>query len=82
MNLTKHAQKRKQQRGLSDLILKIIEYNGKVLPSPGGAERIFFGKKECNKIIEELKKTMRLVERAKGGSIIIADGKILTIYKS
>ena len=81
MKLTKHASIRQQQRSISNLSLEIIKDHGRVLNAPGGAEKIFFGNRERDIIVSQLKKTIQLVERAKGGSIIVADGKVLTLYK-
>jgi hypothetical protein len=82
MEITKHAQTRIQQRGISNMVLQIIENYGRVSYAPGGAEKIFFGKRECNRTINELKKAISLVERARGGSMIIANGQVVTVYKS
>ena len=82
MNLTSHASKRKQQRGFSYRIIEIVEQHGRRIPVPGGAEKIFFGKKESDKAISALKKMIKLVERAKNGALIVADGKVLTVYKT
>ncbi len=55
MNLTDHAQKRIKQRGFSDLILDIVLKYGFKGYAPGGATKIFFGKKEYQKVVGELK---------------------------
>ena len=53
MKLTKHAQARKQQRGFSSLFLDIIQTYGRCERDPGGAVKIFLGRKEYQKIIVE-----------------------------
>jgi hypothetical protein len=45
--------------------------------------RIFFGKKEHQKVTEELKKAIQVLDKAKGGSLIIShDQNLLTAYKN
>lgn len=81
MKLTKHAQKRKDQRGFSDFSLKIINKFGRCERAPGGALKISFGKKESQRLIEELKKIIQSLDRVKGGRIIEKNGYVLTLYK-
>jgi len=66
MKLTVHAVVRKQQRGFSNAILQIIEENGSYRSAPGGAVKIFFGKKEHQKTVEYFKKCIQLADKAKG----------------
>jgi hypothetical protein len=82
MKLTNHAIARKQQRGFSDAILKIIEENGSYLNAPGGAVKIYFGRKEHRKAVEHFKKCIQLADKAKGGTIIVEDEIVLTVYKN
>ena len=82
MKLTEHAKARKKQRGFSDAILQIIEANGAYERAPGGAVKIFFGKKEHRKTVEYFKRCIQLADKAKGGTIILEDEKILTVYKN
>lgn len=82
MKLTVHAETRKKQRGFSDAILQIIEENGAYERAPGGAIKIFFGKKEHRMVVERLKRYIQLADKAKGGTIILEDDKILTVYKN
>ena len=82
MEVTKHAKERQQQRGLSDFSLKIIEQNGRWEKAPGGATKLFFGRKEYQKAIGEFKKIIHLFEKAKGGTMLIDGNNILTVYKN
>lgn len=82
MKLTEHAVTRKQQRGFSDTILQIIEENGSYQRAPGGAVKIFFGKREHKKTVEYFKKCIQLADKAKGGIIILDNENILTVYKN
>lgn len=81
MNLTKHAQKRVNQRGFSGLVLDIVLKHGIRKYAPGGAIKIFFGKKEYQKVVGELKRAIQLMDKAKGNNIILQDDHILTVYK-
>lgn len=81
MELTKHAQKRVQQRGVSKETIDRIMYHGKCEIAPGGALKIFLGNKEHQELTSRLKRDIQLLDKAKGGTIIIVDGKIVTIYK-
>jgi len=81
MEYTEHALARKAQRNFSDDVIDIILSNGRTAYAPGGAIKVFFGKKESCKLIAELKNAIKLIERANGGTLIFADNKALTVYK-
>ncbi len=96
MVFSKHANTRKQQRGFTDPAVEIIQQYGRWENVPGGAIRFFFGEKEYRRAVRELKgvepgrtpdpkrayrKTIRILDRAKGGSMIIKEGLVLTLYK-
>ena len=82
MDLTNHAKCRMDQRAISNDVLEIILSLGAFKGAKGGAERIFFGKKQAQEAISDLKRIMHIFEKAKNTNIIIADGKIITTYKS
>jgi len=81
MTKTKHFITRQCQRGISDYLLKIIEENGKYTNAPGGAIKIEIGNREYQNIVNETKKFLQLLDKAKGGTIIIQDNDLLTVYK-
>ena len=81
MHYTEHALARKCQRNITDDVIDIILSNGRISYAPGGALKVFFGKKETNSAISELKKAIRLIERAKNGTVILANDTALTLYK-
>lgn len=81
MNITEHAKVRQQQRGISNITLDIIEQNGRCEKAPGGALKIFFGFKEHKRTIDELKRTIQMLDKVKGGTLIIKEDKIITVYK-
>lgn len=82
MKITSHAEKRINQRGISRRSLKVIWEYGEESFAPGGACKLFFGQKECQSAISELKKTIKVLEHAKGGVVITASGNIITAYKN
>ena len=81
MNLTKHAGTRKSQRGFSGFVLDMILQHGIAKIAPGGSTKVSFGKKEYQKVVGKLKKAIQLMDKAKGGHIIMKDGSVLTVYK-
>jgi len=82
VKITNHAQKRINQRGFSKGILDIIMKHGVNEKAPGGATKVFLGKKEYQKTIGELKQAIQLLDKVKGGNIIIREDRILTVYKN
>lgn len=82
MKITKHATERLQQRGISIDSLEIIWKYGRESFAHGGAQRYFFGKKECHDAISEFKKMIQLLERTKDGTLVVANGKLVTVYKN
>ena len=81
MKLSKHAAIRKRQRGFSKFTLDIILQFGRYKNAPGGATKVYFGKKEHQKTVQELKQVIQLLDRAKNGSMIISEDKVITVYK-
>jgi hypothetical protein len=81
MIITNHAKKRIKQRGFSKIPLEIILGYGTHEQAPGGATKVFLGKKTHQKIVEELKQTIQLMDKAKGSTLIIHGNRILTAYK-
>lgn len=81
MNMTHHAEIRCNQRGLSNDVLDIIQKFGRIIHAPGGVEKLFFGAKEHQHAVSELKRTIKLLDRAKNGTLIVAGENIITGYK-
>lgn len=79
--MTNHAKVRQQQRGISNIALDIIEQNGKCEKAHDGSLKIFFGLKEYQRTIEDLKRTIQMLDKVKGGTLIINGDKIVTVYK-
>jgi len=81
MELTKHAKKRKNQRGFSSFSLDMIQKYGRCQRARGGAIKVFFGNREYQKTVQEFKKAIQLLDKVKGSSLIIIDDCIITAYK-
>ena len=81
MRTTGHARKRGQQRGFSRFTMEIIERIGRPERAPGGATIIHLGKRESQEAIDELKRAIKAVDRARGGSLVINGGSLVTVYK-
>lgn len=82
MNLTHHAETRSNQRAINLDTIEIIQRHGRLSYAPGGAEKYFYGAKEHQNAITELKQTLKRLERAKNGTLIVAGDKIITSYKA
>jgi hypothetical protein len=55
MKMTKHARQKQRRRGMTNFDLEVIECYGTLENAPGGAIKIFVGKRERQKIIGYLK---------------------------
>jgi len=80
MRLTNHAETRFRQRGFNKHLLDIITTYGHVEDAPGGAIKIFFGKKEAQNIHREVKGFIKMVSRATNRSLILKNDIIITAY--
>jgi hypothetical protein len=81
MKMSRHAEKRCQQRALPPEILDIVMKHGRLSDAPGDVCKLFFGNKEYTHAISDLKKMMKRLERARGGTIVLGKGQIVTVYK-
>jgi hypothetical protein len=81
MNKTNHLVKRQCQRGIPNDLLDIIEKNGRYLRAPGGAIKIHLGNREYQNIVHETKRFLQVLDKARGGTIIVHDSAMLTVYK-
>ena len=73
---TRHCEIRMAQRGInsSDLDL-VFNFGIKV-----GQDQIMVTKRIAAEMVQELKKLIDRVEHAKGKSIVVKDGRIVTVY--
>lgn len=78
MQLTYHANKRMRQRGfLRDHIDMLLKY-GKSERKPGNVLEIKLSQKNRSQIIENLKKTIRLISKCRNKAILIdTSGEII-----
>jgi hypothetical protein len=81
METTHHAEARARQRGIPEALLRIVEECGNVTQAPGGAEQIFFGRREAEQLRKELKPILQIIDKAQGTAIIVSAGRILTAFK-
>ena len=82
MNLTHHAKTRSKQRAINYETVEIIQQYGRISYAPGGAEKYFYGAREHQNAVTELKQTLKRLERAKNGILIVVGDKIITSYKA
>jgi hypothetical protein len=61
--------------------MDIIFQNGNVENFASGVSRLSLGKKEYQRIVGDLKRAIQLMDKAKGGHIIMKDEVVLTVYK-
>lgn len=80
MKTTKHATKRSRQRGFSKLSMDLIRQFGRQERAPGGATKLVFGNKEYQKAVQEFKRAIQMLDKARGGTMVIADDNMLTVY--
>ncbi len=81
MQMSAHARARMRQRGITPLLLQIIQECGMASPAPGGATEIFFGRRQAVELVGSLKRIIQAVDKTNGTAILIKDNRILTIYK-
>ena len=81
MRMTRHATERARQRGLSEAVLDIILECGTLEHAPGGALRVFLGKRATHDVVSRLKRAIQLVEKASGGCLVVKDDVVLTAYR-
>jgi hypothetical protein len=70
-----------RQRGIPAILVDIIEQCGRVSYVPGGAEKVFLGKREADLLRHELRRMLQILDKAQGAALIVKDGCILTAYK-
>jgi hypothetical protein len=81
MNLSKHAIARSKQRGINCDLIELILEQGSEERRPGGAVEVRINKRDRTRMVADLKRRIRMIERAAGKAILMAnDGKIITVY--
>lgn len=76
MKLSKHATRRKSQRGLHDLEVDLVLFAGEIEHAPGGATRRVLTAKKVKAMHRALDRIPRGAAAVEGG-----DGQVLTCYK-
>jgi len=70
-----------RQRGFTDSILKVILEHGRLDRAAGGATRISFNNKEYQAAVTDLKRILQMLDRARGGNLVMLNECALTVYK-
>ena len=76
VHITKHAEKRMQQRGISVSDIDIILEHGKAIDGNG----IFLTSKRSEQIIRSLKKKIAAVERLRNTKVVVKDDRVVSCY--
>ena len=79
-SLSRHAETRLQQRGISERTLDYLQEYGEESYAPGGAMKITLSRRARNAIIQKLKKDIQWIERTSHVVEIQKDGLTLTVY--
>ncbi len=79
--MTNHANIRSQQRGFTPFIIETILECGELADAPGGVIKIHLGNKEYQQAISQCKRFIQLLDKAKGGSLIVDGDQVITLYK-
>ncbi len=82
LNLSNHAQKKSSRLGFSSISIEIIKQFGKRRNCSGGTEELFFGNKEARRAAREFKVLIQILDKVKGGSLVMAGGEVLTLNKN
>lgn len=80
LNITKHAQKRSQQRCIPKSEIDLILNYGESILKPGGAVEIGIKKKEKNRIIKKLRRMINKLDKIQNKRVLMIDGVIVTVY--
>jgi len=81
MNLSEHALARGKQRGVNFDLIDLILEHGSEERKPGGAVEIRINKRDRTRMVADLKRRLRVIERTAGKAVLMADdGTIITVY--
>lgn len=82
MNVSAHAKERCRQRGIPEYLLGIIHDLGVKERRPGKAIRTTLRKKDCDKMVHELKRFIQQVEKLKKVSVLTGEEEtVITAYR-
>jgi hypothetical protein len=84
MKLTKHAQDRLQQRGISLSVTELIYRYGEPIQRPGGVFAYHLPKRKASQLLHDLKQTIHRIESAQKKVILVDDstGSVITAYNN
>ena len=82
MTHTAHFTRQTSRRGLPPAVVNIILEHGVCTHAPGGAVRVFFGRKQQRELVQSYKKAVQLTGKACGGCIIVQGDSLITAYKA
>ena len=78
VNITRHAAERMRQRGIRESDLDVVlELAEEIRP-----DVYFLSYKAAHRAIEQLKRQIRKIEKMKGVTMVICNGRVVTTYKS
>jgi len=82
MNITKHASKRSQQRGISRKLIELIMMHGEPIAKPGGVTEYRLTSKAKTTAQSEIRKQLMLIEKACNKGVLVdeADNTLISVY--
>ncbi len=80
MNISKHATKRGQQRGISQDIITLVLEIGTPRYKPKGAIEYSIPTKKKNVLIRHLKDMIKQLEKADSKGVLLKGNTIITVY--
>lgn len=84
MKMTKHAEKRRQQRGIPRMLIDWLIGYGSTEKAPGDAEYVYFGRKDRKELSRDFgKQAVGHLSKYMNTYLIIKDACIITVgYRS
>ena len=76
LTTTQHAQKRMQQRSMSEVDIDMIVQHGEDIPGDG----VLLTNQAADKLIRFLKQTITRIERLRNRKVVIVGNAIVTCY--
>lgn len=82
MQLSYHAAVRGQQRGIPEEMVHMLLLYGSTEQKTGGALEYRIRKRDRSRIVNRLKHTIQLLEKAKNKAVLVSDDgdTIITVY--
>lgn len=81
MHLSRHAEIRGQQRGISNTHLKLLAAFGQTERRPGNATAVFMDKKGIRELEQVLREGLQALDKLRGQVVLLAaDSTVITCY--